>query len=56
MTMKTFEKRSVIPTTMVQMIAFHSDERAIRWLTPPPIFIQFHRDTRTSLDRMANWT
>ncbi len=47
--MKTFEKRSVIPATMEQMIAFHNDRRAIRWLTPPPILIRFHKDERTSL-------
>lgn len=47
--MKTYEKRSVIPITMEQMVAFHNDARAIRWLTPPFVVIRFHRDTRTSL-------
>ena len=47
--MKTFEKRSIIPTTIAQVVAFHNDKRAIRWLTPPPILIRFHRDERTSL-------
>lgn len=47
--MKTFEKRSIIPVTMAQMTAFHNDPQVIRWLTPPPIYVQFRRDTRTSL-------
>src|SRR5215217_8067431 len=46
---KTFEKRSVILTTMEQMIAFHNDLRAVRWLTPPPIIMQRKFDTRKSL-------
>jgi ligand-binding SRPBCC domain-containing protein len=45
----TFEKRSVIPTTMEQMIAFHNDPRTLRWLTPPPIIMQKRYDTRKSL-------
>lgn len=47
--MNSFEKRSVIPTTMEQVLAFHNDPRALRWLTPPPIIMRLQRDTRTSL-------
>ncbi len=47
--MKTFEQRSVIPTTLEQVYAFHNDRRAIRWLTPPFVLIRFHRDSRSSL-------
>ena len=43
-----FEKRSVIPTTMAKMQAFHADPAALRKLTPPPIFVQVQRDDRTS--------
>lgn len=44
-----FEHRSVIPTTMARMKAFHQDPKALNILTPPPIFVQVHRDERTSL-------
>lgn len=44
-----FEHRSVIPTTMERMIAFHNDRRALSILTPPPIFVQLKRDDRTSM-------
>jgi ligand-binding SRPBCC domain-containing protein len=47
--MPIFIHRSVIPTTMQQIIAFHEDRRALAKLTPPPIFVQMHRDERTSL-------
>lgn len=45
--MKTLEHRSIIPATMAQMLAFHNDPRALRWLTPTLVTIQ--RDARTSL-------
>lgn len=44
-----FEKRSVFPTTMTAMIAFHDDPRALRRLTPPPIIMQEISNQRTSL-------
>jgi ligand-binding SRPBCC domain-containing protein len=47
--MPTYIHRSVIAATMRQMIAFHEHPNALRKLTPPPIFVQVHRDTRTSL-------
>ena len=43
----TYEKRSVMKTTVEQMIAFDAP-RAFATLTPPPIFIQVIRDDRTS--------
>jgi ligand-binding SRPBCC domain-containing protein len=46
---RVFEHRSVIPTTLAQMLAFHQHPRAIYRLTPPPIFVQCLRDGRTSL-------
>jgi ligand-binding SRPBCC domain-containing protein len=45
----TFEKRSVINTTMERMMDFHEDPKALSKLTPPPIFMQVRRDDRTSL-------
>jgi ligand-binding SRPBCC domain-containing protein len=49
MTTHTFEQRSIIKTTMDAMLAFHQDAKTLGILTPPPIFVQLHRDTRTSL-------
>lgn len=45
----TFEHRSVINTSMDAIQHFHDDPRALRWLTPPPLFIQIVRDDRVSL-------
>ena len=47
--MPIFTHRSIIATTMQKMIALHEDRRALARLTPPPIFVQMHRDERTSL-------
>lgn len=48
---KVFEHRSLIVTTVEQMIAFHEDPKALSRLTPPPplMFMQVLRDDRTSL-------
>lgn len=45
----TFEKRTVMKTTVERLTEFHSDPKALSRLTPPPIFMQLHRDDRTSL-------
>ena len=45
----TFVKKSVMNTTMEKMITFHTDPKALANLTPPPIFMQLHRDDRTSI-------
>jgi len=47
--MTPFEHRSIIPATLDQVWAFHAQPNAFRILTPPPIFVQVHRDDRTSL-------
>lgn len=44
-----FEKRSVIPTSMSRMIAFHEDPQVLHRLTPPPIFLRPVRDDMRSL-------
>jgi len=44
-----FEKISIMKTTMDKMMAFHKAPEALPTLTPPPIFVQLHRDERTSL-------
>lgn len=45
----TFVKSSVINTTLEKMMQFHEDPKALSNLTPPPIFMQLHRDDRTSI-------
>lgn len=45
----TFEHRSVMPTTLDAMWAFHADPKAFVRLTPPPIFVQMHRNALKSL-------
>lgn len=49
-TRRVFQKRSIMKTTLDRMIAFHEDPAALRRLTPPPIFVQLHEDTRTALN------
>ena len=44
-----FQHQSVIDTTVEAMYAFHEQPSALGKLTPPPIFMQLHEDTRTSL-------
>lgn len=53
--MKTFEKRSIIPTTMAKMMAFHEHPRALQRLTPPPIFVQVLKNERVSLTEGDVW-
>lgn len=43
-----YEKRSVMNTTLDAMQTFHADPKALNRLTPPPIFMQLHRDDRVS--------
>jgi ligand-binding SRPBCC domain-containing protein len=48
---KIFEHRSVMATTVERMMAFHTEPKAFARLTPPPplMFVQVLRDDRTSL-------
>lgn len=46
---RVFEKRSVMKTTMAEMLAFHEDPAAMPKLSPPPIIVRVKRDDRTSL-------
>ena len=45
----TYEKSTVMNTTLDQMMAFHQDPKALSRLSPPPIFMQLHEDNRTSI-------
>jgi ligand-binding SRPBCC domain-containing protein len=44
-----FQKRTLMKTTLEKMTTFHQDPKALSKLSPPPIFMQLHRDERTSL-------
>ena len=46
---RTFEHRSLMPTTISALTAFHADPGALRRLTMPPTIIRVVRDSRTSL-------
>jgi ligand-binding SRPBCC domain-containing protein len=46
---KTHTFSSRFPTNVNRLVSFHEDLSALRRLTPPPIFMQVHEDTRTSL-------
>lgn len=46
---KVFTHKSVIPTTVDKLLAFHDDPQALRRLTMPPLVLQILRDDRTSL-------
>lgn len=46
---RIYEKRSVFKSTSERLTEFHRHPRAFAKLTPPPIFVQIHRDDRTSL-------
>ncbi len=48
MTRRFFSAKTTIPTTLEKMAAFHAERRALQRLTPPPVFVQVKRDTRTS--------
>lgn len=45
----TYQFRSIIPGTARAAMEFHNEPTAFKQLTPFPIFVQVHRDDRTSL-------
>jgi ligand-binding SRPBCC domain-containing protein len=45
---KVFEKKTIFNTTLEKMTRLHAESGPAQ-LTPPPIFVQVKRDTRTSL-------
>ena len=46
---RVFVKRSVIDTTLEDMMRFHEEPDALAQLTPPPIFMRVRRDDRQSI-------
>jgi ligand-binding SRPBCC domain-containing protein len=46
---KVVEFKQVMPGTVEQMWAFHAHPKAFLRLTPPPIFIQVHRNSIANL-------
>lgn len=45
----TFEKSTLMKTTVEKLSAFHEQPNAFGKLTPPPIFIRVKEDNRTSI-------
>lgn len=45
----TLVKTSVIKSSVEKIMAFHEQSDAFSKLTPPPIWVQVHRDERTSI-------
>jgi ligand-binding SRPBCC domain-containing protein len=46
---KIYEKRTALKCTIEQVQSFHQRSSVLSTLTPPPIFVQVHRDERVSL-------
>jgi len=46
---RVFQHRSLMPTTLERLWAFHDDPGALAVLTPPPVFVRVLRDDRSSL-------
>ena len=42
MKMKIFEHQFVVEAPLDKVAEFHRDARALRILTPPPVFVQYH--------------
>jgi ligand-binding SRPBCC domain-containing protein len=40
--MPTFIHEFIVNTPIQPVIEFHKDARALKWLTPPPVYVQFH--------------
>lgn len=45
----TYEKKSLVKTTMQDMLDFHSSPKALPKLTPPPLFVQINSEWIKSL-------
>jgi ligand-binding SRPBCC domain-containing protein len=42
MKMRIFEREFVVAAPLNKVAEFHRDARALRTLTPPPVFVQYH--------------
>ncbi len=40
--MRRFHYQFEVPASQAAVAQFHRDTRALRWLTPPPLLVQFH--------------
>ena len=40
--MATYTHRFRVNTSLDRVLEFHQDPRALKWLTPPPVIVQFH--------------
>ncbi|MBN2503098.1 MAG: hypothetical protein JXB38_20140 [Anaerolineales bacterium] len=54
--MKTFTHRFRVNAPLEHIAAFHSDSRALKMLTPPPIFVAFHHLEPLGEGSLADFT
>ena len=41
--MTTYTHRFLVNAPLDRVTEFHQDPRALKWLTPPPVIVQFHK-------------
>ncbi len=54
--MKIFESKFIVAADIAQISAFHASARALRKLTPPPVWMQFHHLDPLSEGAVAEFT
>ena len=54
--MKQFKHRTQVKAPLSVVAAFHHDSRALKQLTPPPVFVQLHRVEPLGDDSVADFT
>jgi ligand-binding SRPBCC domain-containing protein len=54
--MREFKHRFRVNANLEQVAAFHSSSSALKLLTPPPMFIQFHSVEAMSENSLADFT
>lgn len=54
--MKQFKHRIRVKAPLSAVAAFHRDSRALKQLTPPPVFVQMHRVEPLAENSVADFT
>lgn len=53
---RTFTHRFYVRASLERVVAFHSDSRALKILTPPPVMVQFHEVQPLGEGSIADFT
>ncbi len=53
---RRFQHRFLVQSPLMDVVRFHQDARALKKLTPPPIFVQFHQVQPLSENSIADFT